>query len=430
MLNINPVKAKSAPPPYNHGARPLRVALLSHSGGLYGAERALLRLAIGLARRPDFRPLVLVPFKGPLHQRCRDYGIAVAVVGYPKWLTKRHGNVLKLAALVLRSLWAWRPLMARLRRFQPDVVYSNTAANPMGALAARRLRVGHVWHLHEFAGEGHRTVGWSIIQRLLNSRRTRLVCNSASTREHYAKVLRRGGIERIYNGLDFAPVPKRSGTQKHNECVLQADKVELLVVAGIRDSKGHKDAVRATAKLREQGLAVQLTIAGVGDDKTMRTLQNLVANYGVQDSVKFVGFVDNTAPLYKRAALTLVCGCSEGFGSTAVESMAWGTPVIAADAGGLPEIIRQGRTGMLYAPGNWHELADCIQTLIENEEQYAKLSATGIDWVRQSFPARRYVREMAELLTRAAITRRPQLRGLYRDAITALPRSSMYGGQA
>lgn len=385
-------------------SRPIRALLVAHNGGLFGAERSLLSLAEGLAARSDFEPLVLVPHAGSLSRRCRAAGIKVRVGDYRQWVSSRR----RLAGVLKRGLCnqrAWWRLAASLREFQPQVVYTGTGTTAFGARIARNLDIAHVWHLREF---GERDYG---LQYDLGRRRslrqvaraTALLANTQAVKRFFAGRLGRDDMQVVYNGFEFADTPTDlTGVQSYDTHVTQATPVRLSILGALVEGKGQHEALQALAELRARGFDLHLTLAGDGDPGYTRRLQDFVAEHDLHDAVTFAGFVDDPQRLYAESAATLICSRAEGFGRTAVESLNHGTPVIGTDAGGLPEILRHGQTGLLYDPGDWRALADRIRTLLTNAELYAHLCETGRREVRQRFAMPRYVQEIAAALAAAA----------------------------
>ncbi len=94
---------------------------------------------------------------------------------------------------------------------------------------------------------------------------------------------------------------------------------------------------------------------------------------------------------FYRAARMVVFAtrCYEGFPTVLPEAMSYGLPIICSRIGGLPEIVDDGRTGLLYEPGNVDELADCIRTLWQNPALCRKLGDAGWRKVREEYAAER-----------------------------------------
>ena len=120
----------------------------------------------------------------------------------------------------------------------------------------------------------------------------------------------------------------------------------LMHVSNFRPVKRVKDVVRIFARVAERVPAV-LMMVGDGPDRVDAEAE--ARELGVQDSVFFLGKIDTVAPLLAGADLFLLPSSSESFGLSALEALASGVPVIGTDAGGMPEVVRDGETGVLCA---------------------------------------------------------------------------------
>lgn len=385
-------------------ANATHAVLVAHNGGLFGAERSVLALASGLHDNPTFRVLVAVPHEGPLAAACRERGIGTVISQHRQWLARKVSFVGVVKRLV-RNLMALVRTDRTLREFEPDVVYTGTGSTPFGALLARRWRIPHVWHLREFGEQDYGAAydwGPGRCYQFLNNRADRLIANSEAVRAHFVTRLDRSDIRVVYNGFSFDPAQEtdretidRSGTEA-------AEQPELVLVGALVEGKGQHDAIRALAVLARWGRYPRLVLAGSGDPDYAQRLQDLVDENGLTEQVQFAGFVDDPEPLYRDAALTLVCSRCEGFGRTAVESLRAGTPVIGTDAGGLPEIVDNGDTGLLYPGGDAQALAAAIDALLADPERYARMAANGPPRMRQRFDQDRYIRALGAIIRGAA----------------------------
>src|SRR5688500_9243550 len=129
----------------------MRIAWISHSAGLNGAERCLVE-SVAAVRSPDNVSIVVLPSVGPLRSILNDEGAETEIIAHPWWIkgVDRGQDV----ASVIRSLR--RPVkdvLRYLRKTQPDVVVTNTIVCPVGAIVAKLLRIPHVWYIHEFLEE-------------------------------------------------------------------------------------------------------------------------------------------------------------------------------------------------------------------------------------------------------------------------------------
>ncbi len=158
--------------------------------------------------------------------------------------------------------------------------------------------------------------------------------------------------------------------------------VAIGLVGRINRMKGHHlllDAAELLALRGYQGFS--LVFVGSpppGQDSFLKQLQTRVECSPVRNRVVFHGFMDPVAPAY--AALDIVCVPSteaEAFGLVAVEAMAAGRPVVAANIGGLPEVVLDGETGLLHPPGEAKALAKRLQALIADPQRRHDLGLAG-----------------------------------------------------
>lgn len=125
----------------------------------------------------------------------------------------------------------------------------------------------------------------------------------------------------------------------------------------------------------------------VGDGPERTRLERLAASLGAEGRVRFTGYVPDPGPLMRRTSITAIPSRFEPFGIVATEAMASGSTVVASRIGGLPEIIRDLETGLLFKPGIVSELVACLELLIQNNELRDRLAAAGRASVVTKFSA-------------------------------------------
>ena len=133
----------------------------------------------------------------------------------------------------------------------------------------------------------------------------------------------------------------------------------LAIVGRLIPIKGHDTLLRALAAVRADLPGVTLEIAG--DGALEAELRATVTRLGLDDLVTFLGHVPQVAAVFERAEVVVVPSLGEGFGMVALEAMERGRPVIASAVGGLPEIVDDGRTGLLVPVSDVDALAEAIR---------------------------------------------------------------------
>jgi glycosyltransferase involved in cell wall biosynthesis len=174
----------------------------------------------------------------------------------------------------------------------------------------------------------------------------------------------------------------------------------LLCIGRLIPIKGHLVLLRALAQARHRLPEVALDVAGRGPLEP--ALKELARELGVEDAVRFLGYVSPVQRAIEDAAVVVVPSLGEGFGMVALEAMERARPVIASDVGGLPEIVEHGRTGLVVGAGDAEALADAIVTLAGDLQRAEAMGEAGRERALAEFTPERSA-ERIEMLYRAAL---------------------------
>jgi glycosyltransferase involved in cell wall biosynthesis len=174
----------------------------------------------------------------------------------------------------------------------------------------------------------------------------------------------------------------------------------LLCIGRLIPIKGHLVLLRALAQARSRVPEVTLDVAGRGP--LAPALQAYVRELGLEDAVRFLGFVSPVGAAIEEAAIVVVPSLGEGFGMVALEAMERARPVIASSVGGLPEIVADGETGLVVPPGEAEALAEAIVTLAGDLPRAAEMGRAGRARALAEFPPERCVERVEALYERAS----------------------------
>jgi len=172
------------------------------------------------------------------------------------------------------------------------------------------------------------------------------------------------------------------------------ERLRLLFAGSLWEGKGPQIAVRAIGGLTRARIPVHLDFCGSGTPNFMTWLDGIVAEEGVRDHVTFHGFVapDEVRRFYQRAhVLVFPSQWDEPFAAVPVEAMAAGMAVVATTAGGTPEAITDGETGLLVPPGDANALAAQIRRLSEDDDLRLRLGVSAARRAREAFDFDHYV---------------------------------------
>lgn len=209
----------------------------------------------------------------------------------------------------------------------------------------------------------------------------------ACSRFNAATVQRRYGFAPtvVFNGIDTELFRPRSFEPALRAAMGEGDAPTLLFVGRLQPWKGVETGLRALTLMP----GVRLAIAGDGEDRGR--LEALAHELGVAPRVRFLGAVERSElpRFYSSADLLIATShASETFGIGPVEAQACGLPVVASRFGGFPEVVDEGRTGLLFPPRDYVALAAAVNDLLVNAERRTAMSAAAPAWAAQfAWPA-------------------------------------------
>lgn len=292
-----------------------------------------------------------------------------------------------------------RVMLTELRHERFDLVVDEITKipfyTPLYARAPVLVRMHHVHGTSVRDDFGLVTTAYVVAtERLIPwaYRRAPFVVVSEGTKDDLARLgVPREQMTVIYNGLDhdtYAPGPAGAGTEPL-----------VLFVGRLRKYKGAGELIDAMSRVVREVPAARLVIIGKGDQESVFRAQ--VARLGLGDRVEFRGYVDGAekVDLMRRARVLVNPSRKEGWGLTVLEANACGTPAIGARGTGLTEAIQDGRTGLLYTPGDVDELTRAIVRLLTDDAARAALSREALQWAAR-FTWDRAVDEHEELIDR------------------------------
>ncbi len=184
--------------------------------------------------------------------------------------------------------------------------------------------------------------------------------------------------------------PMSDGAGEEARPLERAGPVRLLFVGRLVERKGVHILIRALARVRER---VEATLTVVGEGPEAAPLEAEARRVGVDPFVRFAGRVDEEAlgGAYRSSDLFILPavvdgkGDTEGLGVVLLEALEFGLPLIASDAGGIPDIVRHGETGLLVPPGDAGALAGAIMRVIEDPAAAQERVEKGRAHMREHF---------------------------------------------
>ncbi len=159
-------------------------------------------------------------------------------------------------------------------------------------------------------------------------------------------------------------------------------------IGGMTAWRDQGTLIRAIGLLRDKGVSAQLIL--VGDGPQRDALVALTVELGLEQYISFWGYQTNLSEFFARIDIYVNPAVAEGFGIAVVEAMIEGVPVVLANAGAHPELIEDGRTGLLYSACNAQSLVSCIRRLTKNSLERLKIALAGRRHALHAFTPQRY----------------------------------------
>ena len=339
-----------------------------------GAEQDLLVLLRRL-NRTEWSPAVACPAQGEFRSLIEALGIRVFPVSYPPWR--------KVTSCFSRYA-AVRELTAALNSCHPQLIHVNDLWwVPQTLRAVRRLcgqPIPMIVHVRQ-----------NLKPKKVRAYQLDRVDHILAVSQRIQDTLERGGVlpERVstlYSGVDTAVgSPETEGTVVRMRHGIPSDAFVLGTIANLLPIKGLETMIEALPAVRMKVPTVHCVIVGGGSDSYLRKLINLCKDRTVRDVVHFVGFQHPPWAYLASMDLYVQPSKDEALGIAAIEAMAMGKAVVAARVGGLPEVVIEGSTGVLFPSGDAKALSEAVIALFEQPAIRLAMGRAGRERARRVF---------------------------------------------
>lgn len=330
---------------------------------MYGGALQVLFLLEGLSRRGIDNVLVCT----------RNSEIAVQAQPFATICeVPMHGEADLLFPLRLSSA---------IRETKPDIVHvhSRRGADIWGGFCA---------HFHKTAALITRRVDnreWPLIARMKYGSYDGIVTISEGIRQVLLdEGITSSSVDCVHSAVDVeryrAP---RDRLWLREQFGVPASAPLIGVIAQLIPRKGHRYLLEIVPRLVSQFPELKIVLFGKGPIKG--ELQEYIVQHRLENHVQLAGFRQDMARILPCLDLVVHPALMEGLGVSLLQAAAASIPIVAARAGGIPEIVRNGCNGYLVSPGNTHELADAIIKLLSNPEKAALMGAKGFELVQREF---------------------------------------------
>jgi L-malate glycosyltransferase len=371
----------------------MRILFLPHNGKPYGANMSLMTEMIYLKQKHDV--LLITPFKNYLADELSANNIKnINFPFFPSiFFVKKSLKYILHPLLLIMNMATFPFLLYKVRKFNPDIIYSNSTVENMGLILSRFLKVKHITHVREFGDLDYRffcLFGRSFKKRYLNQN-SGLIFNSNIVQQTVLPEPEQKTFCRtIYNGIE-----EDNSDYKFRSLDLNR-KIKIGIVGYIHPEKRQFESVQYLAKYLKEGSNFELHVFGDGLNSYIKRIKKYIHLNQLDQNVFLNGFVKDTGLIYGMIDVLVVFARNEAFGRVTIEAMRKGVPVIGYNGGGTRELIHHGIDGFLF--NDEKEFDVYFDKLVHDPDLYRMISEKSMQKIKEEFSVESYVSNIESFL--------------------------------
>ena len=349
-----------------------------------GGQNQVLTTVLGL-RSLGHRTLLVAHSSGELRRRARE-GL----------------DLISLAPKTEMDLTAaWR-LSRLLKQVRPDVVHAHDPHGVAMAGLALSMSTGLVKPPLVAARRVDFHLRGSALSRWKYRQVDCFICASDAIRQ----MLVGDGVPptravTVHEGIDLERVDAANAASLHEELWLPHQAPIVGNVAALVPHKGQRHLIEAARLVLPQVPDARFVIAGEGELRS--ALERQIKDHRLDKHVLLAGFRPDVLSLHKAFDIFVMSSVTEGLGTSLLDAMAAGKPVVATRAGGIPEVVVDGETGFLVPPRDHGAMAAAIVKLLKDDELRRTMGAAGRARAATMFSAERMVQDTLRVYERVAL---------------------------
>ena len=345
----------------------MKIICVHQSADMYGSDRSFLQVIKYLSQSGDYKKItVVLPRTGPLVAELEKLNVDIQYLTL-SLLSKTYLMKLQWGKIIF-PLFQFKAKKKLFNEY--DVVYANTSVILDFYLLAPFLHQMKIIHIREIPGK----LLAKVLSLFLKQAKSKIIFNSHSTLKSFEQLDNSVVIHNAFEGFE-REIAKEPGST-------QGKPLRVLLIGRINGWKGQDFAIAALAKMKSSPVLLRIVgSTSAGNEDLVLQLKKKVENLGLSTQVEFLDFVSDTAEIYAWSDVVIVPSTRpEPFGRIAIEAMSLYKPVIAANHGGLPEIIEDSVNGYLFEPNNTTSFVNALakyaddRVLLESHGRNAKRS--------------------------------------------------------
>lgn len=363
-----------------------KILFLFHDINMTGSSISLLRIIETLASQNKYDIYAVLPsIKGPINESLAKHKIKV-------YAFTKHDDGGKLTRLSTFLIYFLNYTFT-LVKISPAIVYSNTLTNIGEVIISRLMGIYTLVHSHEGKKfiEKH-----ALLIKLADFFTSEYIVVSQyalKSLETFTKQKSHKNI--VYNGIEIR--------EKKNPLFCKENTIKLSVIATIDRNKSQLTAIKALKLLlNATSFKFRLNFFGkIANEEYYQELINYINANNLTNHIHFHGEIAKQHEMYEQTDILLITSLDETFSLTALEALIASVPVVASKVGGIPEVIENNVSGLLFKAGDFKELSEHISHLLANDSLWSWLIENGYKQAIEKFSIDSTVKKVSSIIDKA-----------------------------
>jgi glycosyltransferase involved in cell wall biosynthesis len=290
------------------------------------------------------------------------------LLGIPVFLSSQKQKLFRLFRFI-----------SRIKQLSPDIIHAHNESSLHYAILGKRLTKARVVMTHHGQGLG----AWRNAKPNEWRFTDAIVTVSKAVAQKAVNSITKNKITTIYNGIPYS-IPKRDRKAVRQELSLKPSQIVGTIVARIDTLKGHDTLLHALAIIKRKGIASTVLVVG---DGTMRShYEKLASEIGLgAEEVRFLGFRTDIPDILAASDFFVLPSLTEGLPLSILEAMSHSLPILATPVGGIPELVKHHRHGLLFPVQDAEALAGAMEQIITYPHLRQEMGENGFQKVRDEF---------------------------------------------
>jgi len=371
----------------------IKIMYLHAGAEMYGADKVLLDLVRHLDKS-RFKPIVVLPTEGVLVEAFQKEEINVKVLPYPI-MRRKYFNPKGIIRYAYNYIKYTRKLTMIAQKEEINIIHTNTAAVLEGIYVSRKLKIPHLWAVHEIIVSPK--FMFKLTSKLMSKFAKVIVADSLAVKDHLeSSGFFKGNVQVVYNGIDVKRFhPDNDCNYLYKEWNIPQGTKIIGMMGRVNSMKGQGDFLEAASLIMQKHPDVYTIFIGdafEGEEWREEALKQAVIKSKYKERIIVRGYRNDSEGIYKLFDVFVLPSTNpDPLPTVILEAMATGKPIVGYRHGGICEMVKEGYNGLLADVGNTEDLAAKIDVLLEEKYLQKEMGERSRERLLECFSIESYI---------------------------------------